>query len=377
METIDNYLDTMFSIYPYTPQTIEAKAELRAMMEDAYNGAIAAGRSHNEATGQALSEFGNIEEVASGLGLTPLHGTSQPPAASPTGDWVEAAHNGSPNVEDPAGALIPPAPVRVDSRPAISVAQARNFATVHQQTRWMLGWGVAIFVLAPIPLVSLNVAASDPSFFVTSPVATIIGLSVLLPLIAVGVGLLVWRSQKLEPFTLITQGTGRLTPEVEAFASGLKREHFRGQTIGLIVAVGLWVLSALPIIAAGILTEDMAQMEADGFIAIGLACTLALVATGLLVFLPSNWANSAASHLTESALAEARADSGHGNSERYPAWVRAVFAGYWLVMVAIYLSWSFISGAWDISWIIWPIAGVTYAAFAAIIFAVFPNPYRT
>jgi hypothetical protein len=69
MNILDNYLDTMFSRYPLTPETQEAKCELRAMMEDSYNGAIAAGRSQNEAIGQAIAEFGNIEEVAPTLGL--------------------------------------------------------------------------------------------------------------------------------------------------------------------------------------------------------------------------------------------------------------------------------------------------------------------
>jgi len=35
---------------------------------------------------------------------------------------------------------------------------------------------------------------------------------------------------------------------------------------------------------------------------------------------------------------------------------------YWPVALAIYLGWSFVSGAWGISWIVWPIAGVLYGA---------------
>ena len=36
MNVIIAYLDTMFSPYPRTPRMLEAKAELQAMMEDAY-----------------------------------------------------------------------------------------------------------------------------------------------------------------------------------------------------------------------------------------------------------------------------------------------------------------------------------------------------
>lgn len=84
MDIIDNYLDTMFASYPLTPRTVEAKSELRAMMEDIYNGAIAAGQSRNEAVGQALAEFGNMEEVAAVLGNPAVHPSRLPPSLTGT-----------------------------------------------------------------------------------------------------------------------------------------------------------------------------------------------------------------------------------------------------------------------------------------------------
>lgn len=33
---------------------------------------------------------------------------------------------------------------------------------------------------------------------------------------------------------------------------------------------------------------------------------------------------------------------------------------YWLIVTAIYLNWSFRTGSWGISWLIWAIAGVLY-----------------
>ena len=70
MNTIIAYLETMFGAYPQTPKLLEAKAELRTMMEDAYLGFIAAGMSENEAIGGVISEFGNIDEIAPTLGIS-------------------------------------------------------------------------------------------------------------------------------------------------------------------------------------------------------------------------------------------------------------------------------------------------------------------
>ena len=69
MDTIDTFLTAMFAPYPSTPRLLEAKGELRSMMEDAYADAIAQGRTHNEAVGQVITDFGNLEELAPILGI--------------------------------------------------------------------------------------------------------------------------------------------------------------------------------------------------------------------------------------------------------------------------------------------------------------------
>lgn len=77
METIKNYLETMFAKLPNTSEVINAKRELGQMMEDKYNELIADGKSENEAVGTVISEFGNLEELADELGLKKEFNQSQ------------------------------------------------------------------------------------------------------------------------------------------------------------------------------------------------------------------------------------------------------------------------------------------------------------
>ena len=51
METLRNYLDSMFERYPKTPEAEHAKSELWQMMEDKYNELLADGKKENEAVG--------------------------------------------------------------------------------------------------------------------------------------------------------------------------------------------------------------------------------------------------------------------------------------------------------------------------------------
>ena len=43
---------------------------------------------------------------------------------------------------------------------------------------------------------------------------------------------------------------------------------------------------------------------------------------------------------------------------------------YWAVVLAIYLGWSFITMRWELTWIVWPIAGVLFAAYREIMKAI-------
>ncbi|MDN5964273.1 MAG: permease prefix domain 1-containing protein, partial [Actinomyces sp.] len=104
MDVIIAYLDTMFSPYPATPRLEEAKAELRAMMEDKYSELLASGRSHNEAVGQVITEFGNLDELAAVLGIAAELQGGATPTAGQAGDPAANAAAGQPGAMTAAAA---------------------------------------------------------------------------------------------------------------------------------------------------------------------------------------------------------------------------------------------------------------------------------
>lgn len=85
MDAIETFLEAMFSPYPTTARLTEARSELRAMMEDAYNDAITQGKTHNEAVGQVITDFGNLEELAPVLGIAQDIRPDAPPQDAPAG----------------------------------------------------------------------------------------------------------------------------------------------------------------------------------------------------------------------------------------------------------------------------------------------------
>ena len=132
MDAIDTFLDAMFAPYPTTPRLLEAKGELRTMMEDAYNDAINKGKTHNEAVGQVITDFGNLEELAPTLGILPD---------------LRSAQDGQ---ADSGAAASQTAPAPTPSvYPVVTLPEAQQFAEARRQTGRLLGWGVALCVIAP------------------------------------------------------------------------------------------------------------------------------------------------------------------------------------------------------------------------------------
>mgnify|MGYP007112920652 CR=1 FL=1 len=70
MDAIKSYLENMFLHLPKSPEVMRAKDELSQMMEDKYNQLRSEGRTDNEAVGQVIAEFGNLDELAANLGIS-------------------------------------------------------------------------------------------------------------------------------------------------------------------------------------------------------------------------------------------------------------------------------------------------------------------
>ena len=99
METIRNYLESMFSRLPNTPEVQKAKYELAQMMEDKYTELKEEGKSDNEAIGIVISEFGNLDELAESLGIRSYMNPGNPtPSAkvfpmNEASDYLKKMHN--------------------------------------------------------------------------------------------------------------------------------------------------------------------------------------------------------------------------------------------------------------------------------------------
>ncbi|MBM6980095.1 MAG: hypothetical protein I3J03_10340 [Actinomyces succiniciruminis] len=349
MDTIDTFLEAMFAPYPATPRLLEAKRELHAMMEDAYADAVASGKSHNEAVGSVITDFGNLEELAPVLGILPdIRGAGDASAA-------EAAD---------APAAAPTTPDTTPSEyPVITLPEAQALAEARHSTGTLLGNGVALCVLAAVPLFLLPGLSRDDGLGLiplNEDQAAAVGLVLTLAVVATAVSLLLRRHQAFTGLTHLTDGKFTRNPVVSAWAARLRLEHEGVRSRALSIAVALWIMAPIPTVGAGILFQESADRSGPP---LGLVLTLFMVAAGLRIFLPTTWAAMTHTTITEEGRPADAAPTWRNPGDS--PFIEAIAGPYWIGCVVIFLAWSFISSDWGITWMLWPIAGVLFGAIAA------------
>lgn len=111
------------------------------------------------------------------------------------------------------------------------------------------------------------------------------------------------------------------------------------------VGVGLYILGAAVVVCGGLLGENAAVI---GIVSL---LVLAAIATGMIIYAnmstPQEYKDFDRDEVISSRV-----------SPEKNKLLQSIMSLYWTIIVAAYLAWSFFSGNWHISWIIWPFAAV-------------------
>ena len=254
-----------------------------------------------------------------------------------------------PDRTDDAAAETESGAVRVSMEEASSFIAFRNTSSVR------ISFGVMLCIFSPILLIVLSSLAESGRISFSEYQATGIGICVMLFMIAAAVALFVMtgisgsRYEYLETSPIDTEyGVDGLVRE--------KREKFRRvYTLQLTIGIVLCVIGAIPIFLAMILSYTSASILYTAAV----AGVLFIIGIGVFLIVRCSiiWAGM------NMLLEEGDYTRAGKEENRRMAPVASV---YWCLAVAIYLAYSFITRRWDVSWIVWPIAGVLYGVVIGI-----------
>lgn len=235
----------------------------------------------------------------------------------------------------------------------VSMEEANDFLNMKKSGAPIVANATSMCICSPVVLIVLAAMAEVGLFGIKESVAAILGCFFLFGLIAFAVyrfitfGIRESHMEHLEkePF------------ETEYGVSGMVKEKKRdfepvfSRGIGL--GVVLCIVAVLPLIVVG------AMNAPDYVCAVFVGILLLLIAVGVNAIIRVAIVKSSYDTLLEEGEFTRQEKENKGKAD--------VLSGiYWPLVTALYLGWSFWSGRWDFTWIVWPVAGVLFAAIAGI-----------
>ena len=230
----------------------------------------------------------------------------------------------------------------------LTLAEANEYLAWENKASLRIAAATFLCVFSPVPLVFLSGAAEAARYGVTETAATVAGVTALFLFIAAAVAVFIACAFKDEPYKFLEKETFDTEYGVTGMVSE-RQKAFRPTYVRCnIIGTVLCVLSPVPVVAGA--------MTGDEFLSVVTVCILLLfIAVGVAFFVAAGVRWSGMQKILQSGdYAPARKKRSETED--------ALTAAYWLIATAVYLGWSFVTDSWKTTWIVWPVAGVLYAA---------------
>lgn len=230
----------------------------------------------------------------------------------------------------------------------VTLKEANEFLTQRERASVRIALATFLCILSPICLLILGVMTEDPYYPLPENIAIGFGMIVLLILVAAAVGIYIYTGFQNAPYEFMQKEAFETEYGVSGMVAERQRQYKKTYVKANILGTILCVLSPSALFL-GVFSGD------DLFCVLMLSVTMVIAGIGVAFFLVAGvrWASM------QILLKEGE----YSPEGRKKAAIKGIVSGiYWPSAVAVYLAWSFVTNDWEITWIVWPVAGVLFVA---------------
>ncbi|MCI6173333.1 MAG: helix-turn-helix domain-containing protein [Clostridiales bacterium] len=285
---------------------------------------------------QTTPDIGRILQMAQLFGVSTdylLKDTLERPEEAPDPDEKAA--------DEAASGLTP-----------VSMEQAHAYLDFRRQAAHRVAPGVMLCVLSSIPLILLAAAQEAGMIPLKEEQAVSLGVIILLLAVAAAVVLFVSNGIREQPYQFIEKHDLDTAYGVDGMVREERSKEEPQYIRKLITGIALFVLAAIPVLMSGLFLKDRAFLPA-----VGVSVTLLMVSVGVELVVSASVIRGGYDALLE------EGDFSRQAKKRD----RDIGGPYWSIAVALYLLLSFLTGRWDMTWIVWPVAGVLYGVIGSFL----------
>ncbi len=236
---------------------------------------------------------------------------------------------------------------------SVSMEEANTFLTFNESAAKTISTGVMLCILSPVLMIIVEGFAEAGILSVNKEVAGIAGLIVLLCMVAGAVAMFLSAGLRGKPYEYLEKENIDTEYGVGGMVKERKAAYAETHNRLLILGIMLCVISAIPMFMIMALRYHHDDGSAQ---ALGTGILLILCAVGVKMIVLTCIRQGGLDRLLE-----------EGDYTRLNKKVGRYDGIYWAIATAIYLAWSFITNRWDFTWILWPVAGVLFAAYREIL----------
>lgn len=239
----------------------------------------------------------------------------------------------------------------------VSMGEAGEFLDIQEKMAEKIAFAVSLCIVSPICLIFLNAALEAGMISATEGMVSGIGLIILLVLVALAVAVFIGCDMKTKKYEYLDKTRIETEYGVTGMVKERKSEFQDTYTRYLIIGTCCCILAAIPLFATMIFTEE------DFAMAAAICVLLFIVSVGVYFFVAAGVRWESMQKLLQ------EGDYTVSNKKSRLAF-EPVSNAYWLIATAVYIGYSLYTNSWQTSWIVWPVAGILYAAVRIICISV-------
>lgn len=336
MDTIRNYIEQIFGSLPVTEELMQLKQEILENMEDKYNELKESGKNENEAVGTVISEFGNIDELLEELNLQGAGKFYEKEGGT------DGTHMKNRRLTDD---------------------EVYDYLFISKVTRRMIAIGIFLCISGASLLILLGgyfaernnkgYPVSLAGFKFGEGASDIFGVVLLLIFVSVGITLFILAGAKNERYAFLEKEpialSELLKAEIGNIFDGRKGSIAVKNCIGVVLCIG----AVIQFLISSVLLRGN-----ELSVIISLSVMLLIIALAVYFFIIVNSEKGAYQRILQ---------EGDFDLKKKSDYVDTISSIYWCTVTAVYLGWSFTTGKWGSSWLIWPVTGVIWAALEGVL----------
>lgn len=236
----------------------------------------------------------------------------------------------------------------------VTMEMANEYLQIIDWSAGKTAFATMLCILSPIVLLMLGAMSEMPNYHISENAAAGIGICVLIVLIAIAVTIFILCGMKTKKYEYMEKEDIETAYGVSGMVKEKRDAYHSPYVTQLVIGITCCICSVIPLFGT------LAVSESDFYMVSAVCMLLTLVAIGTYFIVRSAAKMNAMNQLLEEE--DYTRQKKHENKK-----MSGPVTVYWLIATAIYLAWSFTTNDWDRTWIIWPVVGVLFPAFYAIV----------